>query len=82
MRKTAKKGIYHQDCKRKPSEVNACRPDGKKKLVVGDVLEEDIYEHGKIITTDGKGLVTISIEGKLIRLIENTREIVEILGGM
>ncbi|MET0091143.1 MAG: hypothetical protein ABW068_14195 [Candidatus Thiodiazotropha sp.] len=41
-------------------------PGWQKKLAVGDVLEEDIYEHGKIIATDGKGLVTISIEGKLL----------------
>jgi hypothetical protein len=57
-------------------------PGWQKKLVVGDVLEEDIYEQGNLITTDSNGLITISIEGKLVKLIKDTREIVEILGDM
>ncbi len=67
----------------KKSERGQSLPPGwQKKLAVGNVLEDDIYEHGRVIASDRRGFVTISIEGKLIRLIEDTREIVEILDGM
>ena len=67
----------------KKSERGQSLPPGwQKKLIVGHVLEDDIYEHGRIVVTDPNGLVTISIEGRLIRLIKDTREIVEILDGM
>lgn len=66
----------------KKSERGQSLPPGwQKKLIVGNILEKDIYKHGKIVATDNRGLVTISIEGKLIKLIKDTREIVEILGG-
>ncbi len=57
-------------------------PGWQKKLIVGDILDSDIYRHGKIVTTDDNGLVTISVEGRLIKLVQNTREIVEILDEM
>ena len=57
-------------------------PGWQKKLVVGDVLDKGIYDHGKIIGRDKKGHVTLRIENKFVRLIENTREIVEILDSM
>ena len=44
-------------------------------------LEKDIYDQGKIVATDSKGLVTISIQGRLVKLAEDTREIVDILNG-
>lgn len=56
-------------------------PGWQKKLVVGHVLDRDIYERGKIIATNNKGLVTVSIDGKLVKLVKDTREIVEILSG-
>ncbi len=55
-------------------------PGWQKKLVVGEILDDEVYEQGKVVVTDpNQGLVTISIDGKLIRVIENTREIVKIL---
>lgn len=58
-------------------------PGWQKKLAVGEVLSQDVYEHGKILVSDtDKGLVTINVDGKLIRVIEHTREIVEILDGL
>ncbi|MDX1696090.1 MAG: hypothetical protein R3208_20155 [Ketobacteraceae bacterium] len=56
-------------------------PGWQKKLETGEVLDDDIYEHGHVVDRDD-GLVTINVEGKLIRVIENTREIVEILEGL
>lgn len=58
-------------------------PGWQKKLAVGETLGEEVYEQGKIVTSNSdKGLITISVEGKLIKVIENTREIVEILDGL
>ncbi|MGB0860271.1 MULTISPECIES: hypothetical protein [Pseudoalteromonas] len=55
-------------------------PGWQKKIVVGKPIEYDIYRHHKVIVpVDNKGLITVSIDGKLIRLIEATREVVEIL---
>jgi hypothetical protein len=55
-------------------------PGWKKKLVRGAVLEAEIYRHGVIVVPlDDHGLVTISIEGELVRLIHATHEIVDIL---
>ncbi|WP_237057405.1 hypothetical protein [Microbulbifer sediminum] len=55
-------------------------PGWKKKLQVGHVLERDIYEHGVIVKpVDRHGVVTVSIEGELVRLMHHTHEIVEIL---
>lgn len=56
-------------------------PGWQKKLAVGQVLDYDIYRHGKVVTYGDRGVVTISVDGELIRVIENTFEIVEILGG-
>lgn len=55
-------------------------PGWQKKLEVGTVLDHDIYRHGVIVKpVDKHGIVTISIEGELIRLMHHSREIVEIL---
>ena len=55
-------------------------PGWQKKLVKGDVLEYDIYRHSDIvIPIDSNGLLTVRIEGKLVRLYEATREIVDIM---
>ncbi len=55
-------------------------PGWQKKLIKGGVMKEDIYRHGKIvIPIDSNGLLTIQIEGKLVRLYKATREIVDIM---
>jgi hypothetical protein len=56
-------------------------PGWQKKLVKGEILEEPIYNHSEvvIIPIDSEGMLTVRVEGKLIKLIEATREIVEIL---
>lgn len=58
-------------------------PGWQKKLAVGETLDKEVYDHGNIVLKDSdKGLITVNIEGKIIRVIENTREIVEILEGL
>ena len=55
-------------------------PGWQKKLVKGEVLGEPIYNHSKVvIPIDSEGMLTVRVEGKLIKLIEATREIVEIV---
>ena len=55
-------------------------PGWEKKLVKGEILEEPVYNHSEIvIPLDSEGFLTVRVEGKLIRLVEATREIVEIL---
>jgi len=55
-------------------------PGWQKKLVKGEILEKPIYNHSEVvIPLDSKGMLTVRVEGKLIKLIEATREIVEIL---
>ena len=55
-------------------------PGWQKKLVKGEVLGEPIYSHSEVvIPLDSQGMLTVRVEGKLIKLIEATREIVEIV---
>ena len=65
---------------KKLEKGQALPPGWEKKLVVGNHLEQDIYRQGDIvIPLDSRGLLTIRLEGKLVRLVKATREIVEIL---
>jgi len=55
-------------------------PGWQKKLKVGEPLSRDVYSHREVVVPiDDEGLVTVRIEGKLIRLIDATREVVELL---
>ena len=55
-------------------------PGWQKKLIVGERLDRSIYQQGDIVVPlDSKGLVTLRLEGKLVRLVAATREIVKIL---
>ena len=55
-------------------------PGWQKKLAKGEVLDKEIYQQRKIVVPiDSNGLITVSIEDKLIRLFEATREVVEVL---
>ena len=58
-------------------------PGWQKKLAVGEILDKQVYEHGDVIHKDiENGLLTIKVEGKIVKLINNTREIIEILDGL
>jgi len=55
-------------------------PGWAKKLAKGEVLDQEIYQHSKIVVpVDSHGLITVNIEGKLVKLYEATREVVEVL---
>ncbi|MDT8335699.1 MAG: hypothetical protein RQ753_08370 [Desulfurivibrionaceae bacterium] len=55
-------------------------PGWHKKLAKGQILDPDIYHRGVIIAPlDPLGIVTIRIEDKVFRVMEKSREIVDIL---
>ncbi|UTA48202.1 hypothetical protein L1F30_01360 [Simiduia sp. 21SJ11W-1] len=55
-------------------------PGWEKKLSRGDRLDDDIYARGRVVVPIGRdGSVTIEVDGRLIRLHEKTREILDIL---
>ncbi|MFV8818839.1 hypothetical protein [Haliea sp. E17] len=55
-------------------------PGWEKKLRVGDVLDYDIYRHGRVIVpVDNDGVVTLEIEGQRLKLGVDTRRIIDIL---
>jgi hypothetical protein len=55
-------------------------PGWQKKLVKGEVLEEAIYQQSDVLVpADSSGLLTVRVEDKVIRLMESTREIVDVL---
>ncbi len=71
---------YYRNNNRTSSRTGELPPGWEKKLAVGNRLDRDIYSHARIIVPLGEdGLVTVRIENKVVRLIQATREIVEIL---
>jgi len=55
-------------------------PGWQKKLVVGEYLDDDVYLSGRVIDrVGGLGERTIEVEGRVVRVIEATREIIDIL---
>lgn len=56
-------------------------PDGwRSELSKGKVLNYDVYKQGKVVYRDAsQGTVALRLENKVIRLVESTREIVDIL---
>lgn len=55
-------------------------PGWQKKLSKGKELDQTVYDAGRIVVPiDNKGIVIINVEGKAIKLLKATREIVEIL---
>lgn len=55
-------------------------PGWQKKLAKGQVMDREVYRQSQVVVpVDNKGLLTVRIEGKLVRLFAATREIVEVL---
>lgn len=69
-----------QGLQKKLDRGGSLPPGWQKKLARGEVLDEPVYNHSEIvIPVDSAGMLTVRVEGKLIKLIEATREIVEIV---
>lgn len=66
-------------------------PGWQKKLTRGEVLPASVYEAGQPIPAaerqrwqlpaDPKGTVTLEVDGEVVRVVQNTREIIDILRG-
>ena len=55
-------------------------PGWEKKLVVGHILDDDIYAHARVVIPVGDdGIATVEIGGRVLRLLQDTHSIVEIL---
>ena len=65
---------------KKAAKGKALPPGWQKKLAVGHRMDKAVYDHGEVVVPiDKKGILTLRVEGKLVRLMSATREIVEIL---
>ena len=53
-------------------------PGWKKKLARGEILSEDIYSHGHVVEYDDC-CEKVYVEDQIIKVIKDTREIVDIL---
>jgi hypothetical protein len=55
-------------------------PGWQKKIAKGEILDKEIYQQGQVVVpVDKRGLITIRLEGKLVKLYKATREVVEVL---
>ncbi|MFZ5722044.1 MAG: hypothetical protein ACOY33_00130 [Pseudomonadota bacterium] len=62
-------------------------PGWKKKLAAGNVLSPEVYQAGQPLPKDVKkklppdpdGTITLDIDGEVVRVVQKTREIVDIL---
>lgn len=78
--KPGKSGDLPPGLQKKAERGGELPPGWKKKLRRGYVLEDAIYNHAVIVQpVDRNGLVTVRIEGELVRLVHATHEIVDIL---
>jgi hypothetical protein len=54
-------------------------PGWQKKLSKGDILDNSIYVRGKVVVPLGSdGVISINIEGTILKLHEKTRKIIDI----
>lgn len=75
-----KAGSLPQGLQMKLERGGTLPPGWQRKLVRGEVLEEPVYRQSEIvIPVDSRGLLTVRVEGKLIQLVEATREIIEVV---
>lgn len=55
-------------------------PGWYKRYRHGDILDRDIYRHGRVIKRrDRNGIIAIEIDDRLIHLVHDTREILSIV---
>ncbi|MCF2847975.1 hypothetical protein NH514_12460 [Pseudoalteromonas sp. ACER1] len=55
-------------------------PGWYKRYHHGDILDRDIYRHGRVIKRrDRNGIIAIEIDDRLIHLVHDTREILSIV---
>ena len=66
--------------KMKADKGGALPPGWKKKLAKGKMLDQSVYDQGVVVKAiDSKGIITVRVDDKVLRLFKATREIVDIL---
>ena len=65
---------------KKAAKGKSLPPGWQKKLSKGSRLDKAVYDEGRVVVPiDDKGIITLRVEDKMIRLFKATREIVEVL---
>lgn len=65
---------------KKASKGKPLPPGWQKKLAKGQIMDKEVYRRSEIVVPiDSRGLVTVRVEGKLVRLYQATREVAEVL---
>ncbi|MFT6927834.1 MAG: hypothetical protein ACJAZP_003479 [Psychromonas sp.] len=55
-------------------------PGWQKKLAVGKPLDHQVYDNARIVSpADDRGIITVEVDGKVMRLIKESLDIIEIL---
>lgn len=55
-------------------------PGWQKKLAKGQIMDKEVYRRSQIVVPlDSRGLITVRVEGKLVKLYKATREVAEVL---
>ncbi|QCZ93131.1 hypothetical protein [Salinimonas iocasae] len=78
--KTNKDKSLPPGLEKKVNRMGQLPPGWQKKLAVGKHLDTQVYKNASVMApVQNDGIVTVEVDGRVIRLIEATREIVEIL---
>ena len=65
---------------KKAKRTGELPPGWQKKLAVGRELDVEVVAHAEVVIPLGAdGALTIEVEGRVIKLVETTREILEII---
>jgi hypothetical protein len=71
---------------KKADKGQSLPPGWQKKLAKGSILDASVFAHAKKIkpekyefSPDPDGMITVKVEGKIVRLMEATHEIIDIL---
>lgn len=78
--KDNKHGSLPPGLQKKQARGQSLPPGWQKKLKKGAILDVEVYRHAKVVVpVDKQGLITISIDDRLLRLDKVTRKIISIL---
>lgn len=65
---------------KKAARGEALPPGWQKKLARGEVLDPKVYKQGKVVVpADPRGIITIRIDDRLLKIHKDTRKIIDIL---
>lgn len=78
--KSKGKGSLPPGLQKKVDNGGQLPPGWQKKLHKGDILDDSIYRHGRVIKPiDRDGRITIEVDDSIIHMVHDTREILSIL---